>query len=103
MAWLSKDVVLNEEAFRTASEEMEKLKIRTVNLKIKLDKLYRGMANALQSEAGDELQLTANSVILEPIENLSLVINQMSKTLDTIIGTGYYKDIFVGFRELNNK
>ena len=26
MPWLSKDVKLNEEAFRTASEEMEKLK-----------------------------------------------------------------------------
>ena len=101
MPWLSKDVKLNEEAFRTASEEMEKLKERNETLRTNLSELYKGLSEALQSESGDELDLAVQDVILEPIDNLGLVINQISDTLNTIIGTGYYKDIFIGFQELN--
>lgn len=100
MARLYKDVKLNESAFITAANEMEKLKGRTGRLKDELEKVYNGLSDALKSEAGDEFKITSNNVVLEPIENLQLVINQMSDTLNTIIGTGYYKDIFIDFESL---
>lgn len=101
MARLYKDVRLNEEVFRTAAEEMQKLKERAGKLRSELEKVYNGLSGALQSEAGDEFKIASNNVVLEPIDNLQLVINQMSDTLNTIIGTGYYKDIFIDFENLN--
>lgn len=102
MARLSKDVTLNEEKFKTAASEMGKLKTRTETLKEDLKSLYDGLVEALKSEAGDELDLAAEDVLFEPIENLSLVIKQISDTLNTIIGNGYYNDIFRAFDELKN-
>lgn len=101
MARLNKDVRLNEEAFRTASGEMKNLKARTEKLRSELEKVYGGLSEALKSEAGDEFKTASDNVVLEPIDNLQLVINQMSDTLNTIIGTGYYKDIFIDFENLN--
>ena len=102
MARLSKDVTLDEDKFRTAASEMEKLQTRTNNLRTELKDLYKGLSEALQSESGDELELAADDVLLEPIDNLALVIKQMSDTLNTIIGNGYYNDIFRGFDDLKN-
>lgn len=100
MAKLSKDVRLDEQKFLTAAQEMRDLKVRASTLRDNLQALYQGLADALQSESGKELELAAEDVVLEPIDNLMLVINQMSDTLDTIIGTGYYNDIFRGFEDL---
>lgn len=100
MARLKKDVKIDEAKFKKAATDMEKLKTRTSILRTELKDLYSGLSQALQSEAGDELELAAEDVLLEPIDNLALVINQMSDTLNTVIGTGYYNDIFRGFEEL---
>lgn len=100
MAWLSKDVKVNEEALQKAAEDMRALKVSTEELYEKLSTLYDGMEQALQTDAGKEMKLSAKDVILEPVTNLSLVINQMSETLDLINSNGYYKDIFSAFEEL---
>lgn len=36
------------------------------------------------------------------LENMSLVVNHISDTLDTVIGNGYYKDVFTGFENLSH-
>ena len=100
MAKLKQDVRIDESKFKTAASEMEKLKTRTNTLRTDLQRLYDGLSQALQSEAGDELELAAKDVLLEPIDNLALVIKQMSDTLNTIISSGYYNDIFRGFDDL---
>ena len=63
--------------------------------------MYEDVTGALDTSAGDEISFTAKNVLLKPIEDLSVVVEHISGTLDTIIGTGYYKDIFVKFEELN--
>lgn len=98
---LSHDIVLDSEAFHTASADMKELKIRTENLREKLDTLYQELATALNTPAGKELDLTAEKVLLQPIDDMLLVIDHISATLEEIIGTGYYKDIFIKFEELN--
>lgn len=102
MASLSKDVSLDEEAFHKAAADMKALRQRTSDLRNELKQLYDDFAGALQSEAGEELNIAAESVLLEPIDNLALVINQMAETLDILIQTGYYQDIFSEFRELKD-
>lgn len=55
-----------------------------------------------KATAGHEAQLEAKNVLLKPIENMSLVVNHISDTLDTVIGNGYYKDVFTGFENLSH-
>ena len=101
MAFLIHDIVLDDTAFQTASDDMKELKQKAEDLKSMLERMYNDVTSALDTSAGDEIQFTAKNVLLQPVEDMSVVIQQISDTLNTIIGTGYYKDIFVKFEELN--
>ena len=78
MAFLFHDIVLDDTAFKTASDDMASLKQQADDLKTKIEKMYEDVNRAMDA-----------------------VIQHISDTLNTIIGTGYYKDIFVKFEELN--
>lgn len=98
---LSQDILLDDSAFNTASSEMQALKTRTEALKTKLQQMYRDLTTALDTPAGKQVEQTAEEVLIKPIEDLLLVIQHVSDTLNEIIGTGYYKDIFIKFEQLN--
>lgn len=99
---LSQDIILDSDAFDTASSEMETLKTRTENLKTKLQDMYKELTTALDTPAGKQVEITAEKVLIKPIDDLLLVIEHISSTLTDIIGTGYYKDVFLEFEDLNN-
>lgn len=101
MAILFHDIVLDDNAFATASQDMATLKQDAVNLKEKLKTMYSNLTTAVDTSAGDEVKVTAEDVLLQPIEDMSIVIQHISDTLNTIIGSGYYKDIFVQYENLN--
>jgi phosphopantetheine adenylyltransferase len=98
---LSQDILLDDTAFNTASSEMQALKTRTEALKTMLKEMYRDLTTALDTPAGKQVEQTAEEVLIKPIEDLLLVIQHVSDTLNEIIGTGYYKDIFIKFEQLN--
>jgi len=95
------DIVLDDKAFETASTEMDALKTRTDALRTKLIELYNELTTALDTPAGKEVDFQAGNVLIKPIEDLTLVIRHISSTLATIIGTGYYKDVFINYEHLN--
>ncbi len=101
-AWLWDDLVVDEEKFNEAAQQMEDLKRRTNALKEKLSGMYDELASAMDTPAGKEIQLEAKNVLLKPVENMSLVVGHISDTLNLIIGSGYYKDVFTGFEELSH-
>lgn len=98
---LSQDIILDDSAFSTASQDMKDLAERTERLKSKLTQMYNDLTKALDTPAGRQLELTAKDVLIKPIEDLLLVIRHTSDTLTEIIGTGYYKSIFIKYEELN--
>lgn len=102
MAFLHDDLVVDEEKFNQAARDMEALKKRTNDLKIRLEGMYDSLAKAMDTPAGKEIKLEAKNVLLKPVENMSLVVNHISSTLDMIIGVGFYKDVFTGFEELSH-
>lgn len=102
MGLFVQDIVLNESAFNQASQDMSALKTRTDTLKSKMETMYSNLVSALDTPAGEALDLDAKDVIIEPVENLLLIIGHVSETLNEINGTGYYKDVFVKFEELND-
>ena len=95
------DIVLDEEAFKTASKDIRSLVTRTSTLRSELEDLYKQLKGALDTPAGRQVEFTATNVLLQPLNDLLAVLNHVSDTLNQIIGTGYYKDVFVKFEELN--
>ena len=88
---LEQDIKLNSEAFKTAAREMSSLKTRAETLKTTLEQMYNDLTTALDTPAGKEIEIEAKDVLIKPIDDLILVIDQMSKTLDDIIDTPYYQ------------
>ena len=98
---LSYDIVLDDAAFATASADMAALKTRTEELKSKLQQMYKDLSSAMDTPAGEAVELTSEKVLIKPIEDMLLVIDHISATLTQIMGTGHYKDVIVKFEELN--
>ena len=90
---LEQDITLCSEAFRTAANEMSALKTRAETLKTTLEQMYKDLTTALDTPAGKEIEIEAKDVLIKPIDDLILVIDQMSKTLDDINDTKYYKGV----------
>lgn len=99
---LTQDIIIDDSAFETASQSMDTLKNRTEELKTMLGEMYDNLSTALDTPAGKAIELKAKDVLIEPIENLRLVIDHISSTLTIIKGSGHYKDVFVKFEELSN-
>lgn len=99
---LSHDIVLDDTAFTTASSEMKVLKTRTENLKTKLEQMYKDLKIAMDTPTGEAVEITSGKVLIKPIEDMITVIEHVSSTLSEIIGTGYYKDVFIKFEQLNS-
>jgi molecular chaperone GrpE (heat shock protein) len=97
---LDQDIKLDSEAFNTAAADMAALKTRAETLKEKLQKMYTDITTALDTPAGHEIEITAEDVLIQPIDDLILVIDQMSRTLDEIISTQYYQSVFDKYDEL---
>ena len=98
---LSRDIVLNDAALKTASNDMKDLKKRAEDLKKDLKAMYKNLTTALDTPAGNALQLAAEDVLIEPIDKMILVIDHISDTLNEVKGKGYYKDLFDKFEQLN--
>ncbi|WP_295092936.1 hypothetical protein [Ruminococcus sp.] len=101
MASLDQDIILNDTAFDTASTDMKQLKTRTEVLKEKLHSMYHDLTTALNTPAGEQMEFVGEKVIVKPIEDMIAVIDHISITLDQIINTGYYKDVFIKYEQLN--
>lgn len=97
---LEQDITLCSETFKTAATEMSALKTRAETLKTTLEQMYKDLTTALDTPAGKEIEIEAKDVLIEPIDNLILVIGQMSKTLNDIIDTPYYQGVFDKYEQL---
>lgn len=102
MRLLHKDIILNDDALQTASDDMKQLKKDTENLKAKMEKMYQDLKNAMDTPSGEAVELVSKDVLLDPIDNLLLVVDHISTTLAQIQDKGYYNDVFVKFKELNS-
>ena len=99
---LKHDIVLDDEAFSTASFEMALLKTRTTNLRTKLQEMYKSLHSAMDTPAGAAVETATEKVLIKPIDDMLLVIDHISTTLTEVMKTGRYKDVFIKFEELNN-
>ncbi|WP_028521166.1 hypothetical protein [Ruminococcus flavefaciens] len=97
---LDQDIKLDSAAFEKAASDMAALKKRAEDLRDKLKQMYKDITEALDTPAGHAIEITAEDMLLKPVEDLILVIGQMSATLDEIVKTPYYQSVFDKYDEL---
>ena len=102
MGLLSTDIVLDSEAFTTAATVLQGLVKRATELKSKLTTMYENVSIAIDTDAGHTVQLEAQETLIEPVDNLILILTEVSGTLNEVIGTNYYDGIFVQYKQLQN-
>ncbi len=101
-------IEINEEALKQAADDMQALRERNDQLKTKLENMYNDLLTALDTPAGNELKICGLDVIIGPIEDMGLVIDHVSTTLNKIIGQGgeptgtYYDKLFDDYEELDH-
>lgn len=99
-------VHIDEQALQTAAADMMKLKERNEALRSRLEELFKGLTTALDTPSGEAVEITGRDILLEPIEQMGLVLEHVSNTLNIIIGAGgeskgvYYDKLFEEYEEL---
>lgn len=101
--YMDKDILVNIERIDGAISDLTTLKSRTETLEQTAINLYNGVADALDSDAGQELQYEGAEDVVKPISNLALVIGEMISVLEEVKGSGYYQTMFDEFLTLNGK
>jgi len=97
---------IDEQALQTAASDMMKLKERNESLRVRLEQMYKGITTALNTPSGEAVEITGRDVLLEPIEQMGLVLEHVSNTLNMIIGAAgqsrgvYYDKLFEEYEEL---
>ena len=97
---------IDEQALQTAARDMLKLRDRNEALRQRLEQMYKDITTALDTPAGHQVEFTGKDVLLEPIENMGLVLKHVSDTLNMIIGAEgasrgvYYDKLFDEYEEL---
>jgi len=98
-------VHLNDEAFKKAADEMEALKIRNEKLRDKLEEMYKDLTEALDTPAGHAIAWQGKELLLQPIDDMSKVIQHVSEDLNMIIGRSekgvYYDKVFSEYEVLD--
>ncbi len=101
MISLEQDIFLDDTALTTAFDSMKDLSVRTQALKEKMEQMYEDLVTALQTPCGEAFKTTAKEVLIKPIDDLKLIVDHISETLELIKGVGYYRDVFDKYEELN--
>lgn len=99
---LTYDMLINQEDLVQAQADMLELLRRAEALKTKLNDMYDSLNDALDTPTGKEMKLEGKYAILEPIDNLVVVLRQVYLTLVKVNGRGFYEDVFIEFEALNN-
>lgn len=100
-------VHIDDNALKKAAADMLSLKDRNQKLKEKLEKMFRNLTSALDTPAGHAVEWTGKDVLIQPINDMGIVIKHMSDTLNILIGQGgegrgiYYDKLFDEYKELD--
>lgn len=81
-------IQIDKEALLEAEEKMKALYERNLIFYGTLKEMFSGIATALQSPAGEAIEITGEEVLLEPIQRMSLILKHTCDTLSSIIEGG---------------
>lgn len=100
-------IQISEEALEQAATDMAALYKRNQEFYSKMERMFDGISNALDTPVGAEVKITGRDVLLDPIRDMNLILEHMTYTLNTIIGKDgqpkgiYYDKLFQEYEELS--
>lgn len=97
----SDDMILDEEAFRKASNEFADLVTRMNQLRAEIDGMLNDLKHGFDTPAGHRFIHSCENALLTPMEQQALTIQHVSKMLSDCIDR--YRDVFDEYRVLQSK
>lgn len=92
------DIVLDEEAFRTAVNDINALIQKIDALKNQINEMLAALQKGMDTPAGRKFMKSCNSCLLEPIEQQKTVISHIAEDLD--MSVAMYSNLFIGYEKL---
>ena len=100
MSLLNYNILLDEEAFAKASDDLEALSNDLENLSSKIETFLSLLKTGYDTSAGIKFCNVCETNLLKPMNEQRLVLNHISKTLSS--AKTQYQSVFDAYRDLNN-
>lgn len=98
--FMKNDVLLDEDALKNASQSLEQLAGRIIELHNTINNMLLELHTGFQTPAGDKFIKSCQESLLKPMKNESEVIQQISANLK--LANTQYRSVFEEFKALNN-
>lgn len=96
----TQNIVIDEEAFQTASVRMDRLISDIISLRSDIEDMLEDLATGFDSEAGRKFLAAVRGHLLTPLEQQQQTIEFTAGVLRQVIST--YEPSFTKFQALNN-
>jgi len=96
----TKDILLDQEQFKIASNQLTTLSNEMSNLRRDIDALLNDLSVGFDTPAGRKFITTCKNGLLQPMDDLAIVILHVSQNLD--LARSQYESVFTEFKALNN-
>ncbi len=93
------DIILDEDAFRTAVADFETLAGDLDKLRSRIDGMLQNLQEGFNTDAGRKFIASCKGNLLQPMEDQKAVIDHISDTLKEVQGT--YQSVFEAYEKLN--
>ena len=103
MEWgslLSSSIVIDEEAFDKASNQLSELAQDIQNLRNEIENLLNELQHGFDTPAGHKFITSCKGNLLDPMDKQKIVVDHISENLKKARAT--YSSVFEGYRQLNN-
>lgn len=97
---LNTDILLDEEAFKIASQNFKKLADDMETLRKNVNQGLKDLETGFQTPAGKKYVQTFQSKLLDPVKNQVIVIEHVAENL--IQAKTQYESVFDEYKQLNN-
>ena len=99
-AILGKDILIDEEAFIKASDDLAALSKRIQTLQGDIDRMLNTLEKGWDTPAGKKFKKSCDTVLIQPLKDQKLVIDHVAAVLKT--SKQQYQSVFDAYRDLNS-
>lgn len=96
---LGKDIVLDQEAFQKAAQDMSQLAGKLQQLREDIQQMLAKIKEGFNTPAGTKFIQSCESHLLQPLDDQKIVIDHVAENLN--LCKTEYQSVFDGYRDLN--
>jgi len=100
MSLLSHNILLDQDAFNRASQDLAQLSRDLSTLHGKIDTMLNTLQDGFDTPAGRQFSRSCRENLMRPMNDQRLVIDQISNVLES--SRQQYESVFTAYQDLNN-